>query len=102
MSKIKEYFDDQIRENARDKGPVLDADYQYDKYLTENSTVRHNLMNQNGYSPYCGNPISRLAQGGCSNPRTVFNGEQFFCPECGWQSEFPADFIQRYKLKWKI
>lgn len=47
-----------------------------------------------GYSPYCPQ---------CSvMPRTFFNGEQFQCPNCGWVSQFPEDFIERYKNKWKI
>jgi hypothetical protein len=35
-------------------------------------------------------------------PRTRFNGKQFVCPECGWQSEFPEDFIKEYKAKWGL
>ncbi len=66
----------------------------------EETTVRQNLMTQQGYSPYCGNDISRLEVGGCDNPRTKFNGKQFICPRCSWISEFPSDFIERYKLKW--
>ncbi len=69
---------------------------------TETSIVRKNLMNERGYSPYCGNDISRTAPGGCDNPRTVFNGEQFECKKCGWVSGFPLDFITRYKAKWNI
>lgn len=66
------------------------------------STVRKNLINQLGYSPYCGNMISRDLKGGCDNPRTKFNGEQFVCPKCGWVSSFPEDFIKKYKQKWGI
>jgi predicted RNA-binding Zn-ribbon protein involved in translation (DUF1610 family) len=64
------------------------------------SIVRTNLMNQQGYSPYCGNNIARDAIGGCNNPRTKFNGQQFVCPNCGYVTEFPSDFIARYKAKW--
>jgi hypothetical protein len=65
----------------------------------ELTIVRENLMTQEGYTPYCGNNISRTDKGGCDNPRTKWDGEQFGCPKCGWHSEFPADFILRYKAK---
>ncbi len=64
----------------------------------ENSIVRENLMTEINYSPYCGG-FARIK---CSNPRTKFNGEQFICPECGWRSEFPKDFIEKYKNKWNF
>ena len=54
------------------------------------------------YSPYCGNGKCKCLPGGCSNPRTIWNGEQFYCPECGWVSAFPEDFIKAYKEKWGI
>jgi hypothetical protein len=63
------------------------------------SVVRNNLMNQQGYSPYCGNTLSRTERNGCDNPRTKFNGEQFIC---GWISQFPKDFIEMYKEKWGL
>ena len=53
-------------------------------------------MNQEGYTPYCGNID------GCSMPRTHFNGNQFECRECKWVSSFPIDFICEYKHKWKV
>lgn len=67
----------------------------------EQSVVRENLMTREGYSPYCGNNISRDKKGGCNNPRTNWNGEQFVCPQCGWTSNFPPDFITRYKQRWQ-
>ncbi len=69
--------------------------------MTEETIVRENLMTEEGYTGFCGNNISRLEKGGCDNPRTKWNGEQFFCPSCGWVSQFPADFIVRYKERWK-
>ena len=69
--------------------------------MTEETIVRENLMTQEGYTGYCGNNISRQEKGGCDNPRTKWNGEQFVCPKCGWVSQFPADFIIRYKERWK-
>lgn len=70
--------------------------------MTEETIVRENLMTEPGYSGYCGNNISRFKPGGCSNPRTKWSPtlNQFFCPECLWVSQFPADFISRYKEKW--
>lgn len=61
------------------------------------SIVRDNLMTQPHYSPYCGQMDKR-----CSMPRTKFNGRQFVCPECGWVSQFDAEFIAAYKKKWDI
>ena len=59
------------------------------------SIIRDNLMTQQNYSPYCGNAGAR-----CSMPRTVFNGKQFKCKECGWTSSFDERFIDEYKRKW--
>jgi len=58
------------------------------------SLVRQNLMQREGYSPYCG-------AAKCSHrwPRTVFDGEQFKC-DCGWRSRFEPEFIARYKERW--
>jgi hypothetical protein len=55
------------------------------------SIIRNNLMNDRGYTPYCGEER-------CFN-RTKFDGEQFKC-SCGWRSKFPNDFIAGYKAKW--
>ena len=59
------------------------------------SIVRENLLNQKGYTPYCGNESCRTM------PRTKFDGEQFICPDCGWRSEFPIKFIEELRKKWK-
>lgn len=68
-------------------GDVLDpTDY--------GSTVRNNLMKRPGYRPYCGNGER------CSMPRTIWNGAQFDCPRCDWQSQFSADFIEGYIARW--
>ena len=58
--------------------------------------VRKNLMEQKNYSPYCGGDSC------WEMPRTVFNGEQFVCRQCGWVSRFPKKFIDEYKEKWGI
>lgn len=68
--------------------------------MKEETIVRENLMTREGYTGYCGNNISRHEAGGCDNPRTLWNGEQFACPKCGWVSQFPDDFIKRYKERW--
>ena len=70
--------------------------------MKEETIVRENLMTEQGYRPYCGNNVSRNMIDGCDNPRTRFNGEQFVCIKCGWTSNFPSDFMQRYKQKWNI
>lgn len=56
--------------------------------------IRKNLMSIPNYSPYCGSEKCSII------PRTVFDGEQFKCPCCGWRSEFPMSFILEYKNKW--
>ena len=67
-----------------------------DEIMTEKTIVRDNLMTQKDYSPYCGNDICKYCM-----PRTRWHSEkeQFIC-NCGWVSEFPLDFIERYKKKW--
>ena len=70
--------------------------------MKEESIVRENLMTEKDYRPYCGNPNSRNKWSGCCNPRTTWNGNQFECPNCGWLSQFPSEFIDRYKAKWQI
>jgi len=65
--------------------------------MTELTIVRENLMAREGYSPYCGAGIH------CSlnMPRTRWNpNENQFACRCGWKSELPSDFIERYKQKW--
>ncbi len=57
------------------------------------STVRRNLLERPGYTPYCGNTACRLGM-----PRSVFDGQQFDC-SCGWRSSFEAEFIEQYKAK---
>jgi predicted RNA-binding Zn-ribbon protein involved in translation (DUF1610 family) len=64
--------------------------------MSKNTIVRINLFNDKWYTPYCGNVTK------CSMPRTTFDGEQFVCPECGWKSSFPSEFIQKYKAKWGL
>jgi hypothetical protein len=61
----------------------------------EDSLVRQNLMDRPGYTPYCGADTCRVMW-----PRTRWDGAQFRC-SCGWRSQFPADFIERYVAKHK-
>lgn len=63
--------------------------------LIGDSIVRGNLLTEKGYSPYCGNDK-------CIMPRTMFHMGQFTCPKCGWVSEFPEEFITKYKQLWNI
>lgn len=60
------------------------------------SIVRRNLMERKGYAPYCGSVDK------CSMPRARFNGNQFECPCCGWESSFESSFIAEYKAKWNL
>jgi hypothetical protein len=61
------------------------------------SIVRDNLMTRPYYSPYCGR------EGKCSGhwPRMHFNGEQFKCIACGYETMFEKEFIEEYKVKAK-
>lgn len=64
------------------------------------STVRTNMIKDVRYRPYCGSVIpSHPNYLFCSSPRTNWDSKlsQMRCRECGWISEFPDDFIQRYK-----
>lgn len=68
--------------------------------MKEDSIVRENLMNDRSYRPYCGNNVARQDIGGCYNPRTQLRPDgQFICPNCKRISEFPKDFVDRYKAK---
>jgi len=62
--------------------------------MTEETIVRQNLMNEKGYTPYCYRCTGLI--------RVKWNEklDQFRCPVCSWTSEFPKDFIDRYKTKW--
>jgi hypothetical protein len=60
--------------------------------MSEATLIRQNLMDRENYSPYCMD-CSTMA-------RTFWNGSQFECSCCGWVSEFPSDFIERFKVKW--
>lgn len=71
--------------------------------MNEISIVRENLMTVPNYIPYCGDMDKpSYAVGGCDNPRADFNGKQFVCSKCKRTSEFPTDFIDRYKSKWNL
>ncbi len=83
--------------NVNDEGVDGVAD---DIVYDDGDIVRKNLMSIEGYTPYCGNPLPLMFGGGCRSPRTEFNGSQFFCGYCGWESQFEKEFIDRYKQKW--
>lgn len=60
------------------------------------SIVRSNLMEREGYEPYCG----FHTEGFVCMQRAKFDGEQFKCASCGWRSSYESEFIQQYKAKW--
>lgn len=70
--------------------------------MTEETIVRENLMTREGYTGYCGNSWEEQKKKGCDMPRTKWVPElnQFRCPKCGWVSQYPSDFIARYKERW--
>lgn len=59
------------------------------------SIIQQNLLTVPHYSPYCGSADCKTV------PRTVFDGEQFKCPLCGWRSRFEPEFIADYKKRWE-
>ena len=62
--------------------------------MKEETIVRENLMTIEGYTSYCCN---------CNTMDRVkwkVMESQFQCNNCGWLSQFPIDFIERYKEKW--
>lgn len=70
----------------------------------ELSVVRTNMMNDKNYRGYCGNSWEEQKKHGCDMPRTKWVSDlgQFTCPKCGWTSQFPKEFIDRYKKHWGI
>lgn len=58
------------------------------------SFVSTKLLTEKGYAPYCGSDRCFC--------RAPFNGNQWKCPRCGWQSEQPANFIAAYKERWNL
>lgn len=62
----------------------------------QDSIVRNNLMNEKGYTPYCGDNDCEKGM-----PRTKWDAEQeqFVC-SCGWVSKIAPDLIKRYKERW--
>lgn len=86
------------------KQPIIEEALSLDSLWDKtNYIVRHNLMTRPGYAPYCGSNVPRPpVVNGCTNPRTVFNGDQFVCPDCGFTTEFPDEFILLYKINWGL
>lgn len=64
--------------------------------MKEETVVRNNLMTDLNYTPYCGGHKCNYR-----SPRSVWNSykKQFTC-KCGWVSQFPDEFIDRYVKKW--
>lgn len=67
------------------------ADGDLDDPTDYGSVVRNNLMKRPGYAPYC-----MASNCWC---RMEWTGSQF--RHCGQATEFPADFIEKYKERWK-
>lgn len=68
----------------------------------ESTTVRQNMMDDVHYRPYCASVIpGHPNYMSCSSPRMIWDLmlSQMKCPDCGWISEYPEDFIKRYKEK---
>lgn len=59
----------------------------------EFSQVRTNIMNDRYYTPYC-IPCPGLQRFG----QLEADG-QMTCPKCGMRTEFPKEFIDRFKAK---
>jgi len=51
--------------------------------------MQEKLLTEEGYMPYCGNPRCR------EMPMTQFNGEQFYCRCCRWESSYPKEYLAK-------
>lgn len=62
--------------------------------LCAGSIVRRNLMEREGYAPYClsCNTMHRL--------KWTPELSQFKCGSCGYVTAFPEDFLAIYKERW--
>lgn len=75
--------------------PAMPTIISKQKVMEELTIVRHNLMNDPNYRPYCGNDNHK----GLNRVKWDSNLRQFRC-SCGFVTEFPEDFIKRYTEKW--
>lgn len=76
----------------------------YNFNFDNSSIVRTNMLNDKDYTCYCGSElcIPRRTQFEERWPRTKFNGTQFECPKCNWESKYPEVFINTWKEKHNI
>ena len=89
--------DDDIADELSNRFGFCVISFEHEDYfMSELTIVRRNLMEEKGYSGYCGNYNCRRS------PRTYWSSSkgQFVCPDCGWVSQYPAEFIRRYRAKW--
>ena len=76
-----------------------------DLHPDDTDTVRRNMMQDVSYRSYCGSVFpGHPNYHTCSSPRMAWRVSlnQMQCPDCGWVTEFPADFIARYKAAHKL
>lgn len=78
-------------------GREIEIIYNYN--FDNSSTVRNNMLKDKTYSGYCGSELCLPRQYPLDKrwPRTKFNGKQFQCPKCGWESKFPQTFLELWK-----
>jgi len=70
-------------------------EYYYEPHTDtmEFSQVRTNMMKDRFYTPYC-IPCPRLIRF-----NQLGSDDQMTCPSCGVKTEFPKEFIDRFKAK---
>lgn len=62
----------------------------------EYSQVRTNMMKDRYYTPYC------MVCPGLQRFGQLGSDGQMTCPKCGTKTQFPKEFIERFKLKHNI
>ena len=99
-------MNESIQSVNRTNRPQKKVDFKILDSKDYGSTVRNNLMKQEGYAPYCMGVVRDDSEKGfhetsCATAmnRMVWNGQQFDCG-CGSVTEFEDDFIQAYKDRW--
>lgn len=86
-----EHENNQLKRSLNSKERLLEWHKERDMIL-----IRTNLMNRQGYTPYCGKHDCIFGM-----PRTEFKNDQFHCM-CGWVSQLEPEFIAEYKQKWNL
>lgn len=64
--------------------------------MTEDTIVRQNMIDDKNYRPYC------MKCSGLQRMNIRLDNLQLQCPKCKSITQFPSDFVNRYKTKWNL